>query len=136
MQQDSFHTDVSGEERHYSDDSFWSKSKRFALKAGRNLIETALTLYYVAQSEHTPVWAKGMVYAALGYFINAFDAIPDITPGMGFVDDLAVLMAAIAGVAAYIKPDIKERADHKMREWFATDEVEKPVDGQRVKVDD
>jgi uncharacterized membrane protein YkvA (DUF1232 family) len=30
--------------------------------------------------------------AGLVYFINPFDIIPDVIPGLGFVDDLAILM--------------------------------------------
>jgi hypothetical protein len=38
----------------YSDDSFWEKLKQFALKAGKELVEKALWLYYAAKQEGTP----------------------------------------------------------------------------------
>ena len=46
------------------------------------------------------------------------DAIPDITPVVGYADDLAVLAAAVATVATYITADVKERAAEKLRGWF------------------
>lgn len=44
-------------QRHFSDHSFWRKIKRYAKKAGRDVIETALTLYYCAKDSDTPRWA-------------------------------------------------------------------------------
>ncbi len=51
----------------YSDDNFWNKVVKFAKKAGKDVIEKALLLYYAAQSPQTPVWAKTTIYGALGY---------------------------------------------------------------------
>jgi uncharacterized membrane protein YkvA (DUF1232 family) len=55
---------------------------------GREVIEKALWLYYAAQQPNTPLWAKTAIYGALGYFISPIDAIPDITPVIGYADDL------------------------------------------------
>lgn len=105
-------------EKKYTDDSFWDKVVKFAKTAGREVIEKALWLYYAAQQPDTPVWAKTAVYGALGYFISPIDAIPDITPVIGYVDDLAVLAAAVATVSTYITAEVKERAAEKLRGWF------------------
>ena len=93
--------------------SFWDKVVEAAGKAGREVIETALTLYYVLIDNDTPVWAKSTIIGALLYFISPIDAIPDVIPGVGFTDDLAVMVAALGAIAAHIKPEHKERA----REW-------------------
>ena len=58
------------------------------------MIEKALWLYYAAQQPNTPVWAKTLIYGALAYFVLPFDAIPDVLLGLGFTDDMAVLLAA------------------------------------------
>ena len=105
-------------EKKYTDDSFWDKVIRFAKTAGREVIEKALWLYYAAQQPNTPVWAKTAIYGALGYFISPIDAIPDITPVVGYVDDLAVLAAAVATVATYITAEVKQRASEKLTGWF------------------
>lgn len=54
----------------YSDSSFWDKLKNFAKAAGKEVIEKALFLYYAAQENDTPVWAKTVIYSALAYFIS------------------------------------------------------------------
>ena len=38
---------------------------------------------------------KSVVVAALLYFIFPIDAIPDITPFIGYLDDLGVIMATV-----------------------------------------
>ena len=103
----------------YSHDQFWAKVRRYAKAAGKNLVETALQLYYAAESPQTPVAAKGVIYGALAYFISPIDIIPDLLPGVGYTDDLAVLLAAIGIVAANISPEIKEQARIKVNEWFS-----------------
>ena len=53
----------------------------------------------------TPVWAKGIIIGALGYFISPVDAIPDIVPVVGYTDDLGALAIALAAIAAHIKDE-------------------------------
>ena len=105
--------------RQYSDESFWDKLLRFAQTAGSEVVERALQLYFAAQDPDTPKWAKGVIFGALGYFIFPVDAIPDVIPVVGYADDLGVLAAAIASVAMYITPAVKEKAQAKMKDWFA-----------------
>ena len=115
-------------EKHYNEESFWEKVKKFAVKAGGKVIYLALKLYFALQSEKTPAWAKGVIVGALGYFILPIDLIPDVVPVVGFTDDFGVLVAAIAVVAAYIDDDIKTKAKGKMRDWFGDSEIAKLED--------
>lgn len=102
----------------YSDDSFWQKVKLFAMKAGREVIDNALCLYYAAQRPDTPKWAKTIIFGALAYFIAPIDAIPDLTPVVGFSDDLGALAAALAMVSMYIDDSVKSQAAEKSSAWF------------------
>ena len=102
----------------YSEETFWDKLLRFAKAAGAEVVERTLQLYYAAQDPETPAWAKGVIYGALGYFIFPLDAIPDAVPVVGYADDLGVLAAAVAAVALYITPAVKEKARAKMQDWF------------------
>jgi uncharacterized membrane protein YkvA (DUF1232 family) len=104
--------------RSYSEESFWDKLLRYAKAAGAEVIERALQLYYAAQDPATPAWARTVIYGALGYFIFPVDAIPDSIPAVGYVDDLGVLAAAIAAVAMYITPEVKQKAKQKLQDWF------------------
>jgi len=102
----------------YSEESFWEKLGKFALRAGREVVVQALTLYYCMRDRDTPKWAKGVIVGALGYFILPLDAIPDFTPLIGYADDLGALTAAVATVAAHVKSEHFEKARETSRRWF------------------
>ena len=102
----------------FSEQGFWSKLKLYARSAGKEVVEKALLLYYAAQEEKAPAWAKATIAAALGYFIVPLDAIADLTPAVGYADDLGVLALAIAAVATYINDDVREKAASKIQDWF------------------
>jgi uncharacterized membrane protein YkvA (DUF1232 family) len=108
----------------YSDNRFRDKLKRYAKTAGREVVEKALLLFYAAQEEKAPAWAKGTIAAALGYFIVPLDAITDLAPGIGYADDLGVLVLAIAAVSRYINDDVRAKAMKKMRHWFGEDALQ------------
>ncbi|WPC75925.1 YkvA family protein [Vibrio porteresiae] len=105
-------------ENEFSDNGFWDKVKKYARSAGESVLEPALKLYYSAQDPETPVWAKTTIYGALGYFISPIDAIPDITPIVGYSDDLGVLAAAAAAVAVHVTKKHKDKAKETLKQWF------------------
>lgn len=105
----------------YSEASFWDKVKHFARQAGIEVIEKALWLYYAAQRPDTPKWAKTVIFGALAYFISPMDAIPDLTPLVGFSDDLGALAAALSMVAVYIDDSVKQSSAQKLAAWFGKD---------------
>ena len=94
----------------FEERSFWDKIASAVGNAGREVLEMALTLYYTLIDEETPAWAKATIIGALIYFISPVDAVPDVLPGIGYTDDLAVMAAAAATVAAHIKREHRERA--------------------------
>ena len=94
----------------FEDKSFWDKVASAAGKAGREVLEIALTLYYALIDDDTPVWAKATIIGALVYFISPIDAVPDFIPVAGYADDLAIMATAVATVAAHIKSEHREKA--------------------------
>lgn len=102
----------------YSEPGFWDKLGRYAGTAGREVVEKALLMYYAAGREETPGWARASIYGALGYFITPLDAIVDLTPAIGYADDLGVLALAVATVAHYIDDDVRARTAGRMHRWF------------------
>ena len=102
----------------YSDNRFRDKLTRYAKIAGREVVEKALLLFYAAQEEKAPAWAKGTIAAALGYFIVPLDAITDLAPAIGYADDLGVLVLAIAAVSRYINDNVRAKTAKRMRAWF------------------
>lgn len=81
---------------------FW----RTARKAARQVpfMQDVVAGYYCALDKQTPLKAKAILLAALGYFVLPADAVPDVLAGIGFTDDAAVLMAAITAVRAHMTP--------------------------------
>jgi uncharacterized membrane protein YkvA (DUF1232 family) len=105
----------------FSEEGFWDKVGKYAKKAGKEVIELALKLYYAARKPETPAWAKTVIFGALGYFIVPTDAIPDIAPVVGYLDDLGVLTAATVTCAMYIDEDVNKQAKFKIKDWFGED---------------
>jgi uncharacterized membrane protein YkvA (DUF1232 family) len=111
-------TDIDEYQDAYTEQGFWEKLRNFAKSAGREVVEKALLLFYAGQEEKAPAWAKATIVASLGYFIMPLDAIADLTPAVGYADDLGVLALALAAVATYINDDVRQKAALKMRDWF------------------
>ena len=63
-------------------EDFWRTVK----KAARHVpfIEDVVAAYYCALDKQTPLRVKGILFAALGYFILPADTIPDVIFGLGF----------------------------------------------------
>jgi len=82
--------------------NFWAKLKRVA--GNVPFVEDLVAAYYCAMDPATPMRVRGMLLAALAYFIMPIDVIPDIVAGLGFADDMALLTAVVGLVSASIKP--------------------------------
>jgi uncharacterized membrane protein YkvA (DUF1232 family) len=116
--------------KHYSDEKFWGKLKKFAKKAGSSVVYAVLLLYFTLQKPEVPMKAKTIIIGALGYFILPLDLIPDIAVGVGFTDDLGALGVALFQVAMYIDDDIKNKAKEKLKEWFGDNVDTSDIDGK------
>lgn len=81
---------------------FWAKLKRFAGLVP--FVDDLVAAYYCALDPATPMRVRGMLLAALAYFILPVDLIPDMILGLGFADDAALLTAVVGLVAAHITP--------------------------------
>lgn len=88
--------------------SFWRK---LLVVAGRiPFAEDLAAGYFCATDPATPGRVKGILFAALAYFVMPFDAIPDFIAGLGFTDDAAVLAMAISIVSRHITDEHRKRA--------------------------
>lgn len=103
--------------KHFSGSRFWKKLSNKAKAIGRDLVFSALVLYYTLQKPTLPPWARAKIVGAIGYLLFPVDAIPDWWPG-GYVDDAGVIALAIGAVAIHITADIKDKARDKLRDWF------------------
>ena len=110
--------DYSSYKNNYSESGLWNKIKKVAQKAGVKVVYAVLILYYVATDENVSAADKAKIYGALGYFILPIDLIPDITPGVGYTDDMAALVWALHAVWSNVTPEIEAKAKNKLKEWF------------------
>ena len=108
----------------YSEIKLWEKLKNFAKQAGQKTVYSALLLFYAYKREETPRWAKNVILGALGYFIAPIDGVPDLTPFLGYTDDLGVLSFGLVIIAGYINGEVRENARGRMTKWFGTLEEE------------
>jgi uncharacterized membrane protein YkvA (DUF1232 family) len=88
---------------------FLPKIRRVAAKIP--FAADVLSIWYGARDPQTPIAAKGMMFAALAYFVLPTDAIPDILAGVGFTDDAAVIAALLAVLGRTLKPRHRESAE-------------------------
>ncbi|HVY21432.1 MAG TPA: YkvA family protein [Bauldia sp.] len=88
--------------------SFWATFR----KAVRYIpfTDDLVAAYFCAMDPATPHRVRGILLAALVYFVMPFDAVPDFLAGIGFSDDVTVLLGAIAMVRAHITPAHREAA--------------------------
>src|SRR4051794_27823688 len=64
---------------------FWPKIRKAVARVP--FAADALSVWYCAKDDDTPTSAKGMMLAALAYFVLPADAIPDLIPMIGYTDD-------------------------------------------------
>lgn len=88
---------------------FWPKIRKVAAKVP--FARDALSVWYCAADPQTPTAAKGMMMAALAYFVLPTDAVPDFLGVIGFTDDAAVFAALMALVGRHLKDRHREAAD-------------------------
>ncbi len=97
---------------------FWPKIRKVASLVP--FASEALAVWYCARDEETPAAAKGMMLAALAYFVMPFDAVPDVIAGLGYTDDAAVFVAMLSIVGRHLKPRHRQAAkaaiDHLRQE--------------------
>lgn len=102
----------------FSEENLWQKLKNYAIQAGTKVVYSALLLFYAYERKDTPAWAKRIVIGTLGYFLTPIDFIPDLSPIIGYTDDIGVLSFGLVTVAAYINDDVRSQAREKLHKWF------------------
>lgn len=75
-------------------------------RVGRKLrfAEDLLALFRYFMDPAVPWQRKTIVVAALLYFISPIDAIPDLLPLAGYLDDLGVILAVTKFMSAELAP--------------------------------
>jgi len=91
---------------------------------GYKLAYIVLLQYYAFNNPKTPRWAKNIILGSLGYLLNPFDAIVDVTPFIGYTDDIGILSFALVTISAYINDDVKINARKQLQRWLGELDME------------
>lgn len=84
----------------FKEDSMFTMLRKFA---GRiPFAEDAVAGYYAMLDSDVPISKRTALLSALIYVVSPIDAVPDVIPGVGLLDDAGVLAAAIAFVGTAI----------------------------------
>ena len=119
----------------YDEKTFLNKLGSVVKKVGLKGVYYLLILYFTMKKKGIPPKEKSIIIGikypkapiiigALGYFILPLDILPDITPLVGYTDDLVALGLALAKVAPYIDDDVKAKAKAAVKKLFKTTDEE------------
>ncbi|MFZ0453690.1 MAG: YkvA family protein [Ignavibacteriaceae bacterium] len=77
----------------YIEENLWEKLERVGKKI--SFAKDILALVNYMRDPYVSWHRKAIVAAALVYFISPIDAVPDIAPLIGYLDDLGVITALL-----------------------------------------
>lgn len=129
---------VSKYEKEHDEKKFWKKIKKVGAQIGVTPIYLVFLLYHAIKSKSIPMVNKAPIVGALGYFISFIDMVPDITPLVGYCDDVTIVVGALAVISTQITEEIREDAKVSTRKIFPeiTDEEFRIIDNMYKKSGD
>jgi uncharacterized membrane protein YkvA (DUF1232 family) len=101
---------------YYDESRFWKKVKQVARKLGETVLSPVLSLYYILRSGRVSIREKAYIIGALGYFILPMDMLPDLIAGLGYTDDIAVILLLLKHLKGNITPEIEAQVETKIKE--------------------
>ena len=109
----------------YSEENLLHKISKFGAHIGLELLYKVAQLWCVLQKPEVPARDKALIMGALGYLISPLDFIPDLTPVLGYSDDLVAITFALLKVQGYIDDEVKAEAKALLAKVFGEDAVAK-----------
>lgn len=93
------------EGKNYVEENLWAKLEKVGKKI--SFAKDLKALYRYMLDPSVQWYRKSIVVAALIYFISPIDAIPDIAPLVGYLDDLGVITAVLKFMGSELIPYYK-----------------------------
>ena len=90
----------------------WRKLVRVAARI--TFADSLVAAWYCATDPATPMHVRGIMLAALAYFLLPLDAVPDMLVGIGFTDDAAVLAAVLGTFARNVTAEHRAKAAKRL----------------------
>ncbi|CUT00491.1 YkvA family protein [Candidatus Kryptobacter tengchongensis] len=92
---------ITDREVEYVEQNFWQKLPR--LKGNINFKRDLIALYKFMKDPDVSFFKKAIAISALLYFILPIDSIPDLSPIVGFLDDIGI----VAMVVKYLSRELE-----------------------------
>ncbi|CUS83711.1 YkvA family protein, partial [Candidatus Kryptobacter tengchongensis] len=92
---------ITDREVEYVEQNFWQKLAR--LKGNINFKRDLIALYKFMKDPAVSFFKKAIAISALLYFILPIDSIPDLSPIVGFLDDIGI----VAMVVKYLSRELE-----------------------------
>lgn len=109
----------------YSEENLLHKISKFGAHIGLELLYKVAQLWCVLQKPEVTSKDKALIMGALGYLISPLDFLPDLTPVLGYSDDLVAITFALLKVQGYIDDEVKAEAKALLAKVFDKDVVAK-----------
>ncbi|HEY0868211.1 MAG TPA: DUF1232 domain-containing protein [Fimbriimonas sp.] len=77
------------------------------------ILRTIHRYWKMAHDPRTPPSVRYLIYFGIFYSLAPFDLLPDWVPGLGLIDDAAILPGVIAVSMLLIPREVKESEDLK-----------------------
>lgn len=102
-------------------DEIWQHIKSGAGKAGRETTKMGLELFYVMKAPTTSKMNKVIIGSALAYQFLPTDLLSTKNFGaLGMADNALALALAYKKVKDQVTPEISEKVNAQLNEWFKT----------------
>lgn len=108
----------------YSEKGFLDKIKKYGQYIGLELLFKVVQLWFVLQKPDVPASSKAAIMGALGYLIAPLDFVPDLTPLLGYSDDLVAATFALLKVQGYIDEEVNKKSKKLLAKVFDAKAVE------------
>jgi uncharacterized membrane protein YkvA (DUF1232 family) len=89
-----------------------------------SIARTLMRYWKMAHDPRTPKAVRYLIYGGIAYTLSPIDLLPDWVPGLGLVDDAAVLPGVIALSMMMIPKEVKEQHDAKEEKEIAESHME------------
>ncbi len=72
----------------------------------------------LVKDPRVPLWVKAIPFATALYLASPIDLIPDFIPVLGYLDDVAIVLLAVAAIVKFTPSDvITDLMNRAQREW-------------------
>ena len=91
---------------------------------GQQLVYSVFLMIGAYKRKDAPRWAKRIIVGGLGYLLTPIDAVPDLSPLIGYTDDFGVLSFGLVAIASYINNDVRIQARRAVKTLFGEIDLE------------